>query len=390
MERTTLGDEQARLLRLRSQRLDRRRTPAAGVVETVRELCGVHAQLPSASALALRPRTSGLAAADVERARAGERALLRTWCMRGTFHLIATPDAGWLLALLGPVLIAKAGRRHAELGLDEDTFARALRVIRRALSRGGPLTRAELAERLAAAGVDPSGQRIAHLVHRAGLEGLVCHGPDRGAEPTFVLLEDWTAGEAALPRSIDREVALGELARRYLAAYGPAGPRDLAWWSGLEVREARTAWSRVAGELIEVEVAGEPAWLPASRAAWLADPGPSEPLVHLLPGFDPLMLGYRSRSLAVPDEHARAVWTGGGFIKPTLTVNGLAVATWSSTRRAHHLEVTVEPFDGLPGRLLARLEAEVADVGRFLEVAASLRLGGAPETVGNMRLLGSA
>jgi hypothetical protein len=375
MEPTTLSDERARLLRLRSQRLDRRRTAEAGVVETVRELCGVHAQVPSASALTLRPRTDGLEAADVERARTVDRALVRTWCMRGTFHLIASEDTGWLLALLGPVLIAKAGRRHAELGLDEDSFQRALRVIRRELERDSPLTRAELAGRLAAAGVDPSGQRIAHLVHRAGLEGLVCHGPDRGAEPTFVLLEDWTSGATARSGPLDREVALEELARRYLAAYGPAGPRDLAWWSGLEVREARAAWRRLAGELIEVEVAGEPAWLLASRAAWLTDGRPEEPLVHLLPGFDVLMLGYRSRSLAVPEQHARAVWTGGGFIKPTLTVDGRAVATWSSTRRARHLEVTVEPFGRLSGRVRAGLEAEVADVGRFLPADATLKIG---------------
>jgi hypothetical protein len=45
-----------------------------------------------------------------ERARTVDRALVRTWCMRGTFHLIASEDTGWLLALLGPVLIAKAGR----------------------------------------------------------------------------------------------------------------------------------------------------------------------------------------------------------------------------------------------------------------------------------------
>src|SRR6266498_2179999 len=279
MDRIMLSDEQARLLRLRSQRLDRRSRPAPGAVGTVHQLCGVHAQLPSASALTLRPRTTGLAAADVERARVDERAL---------------------------------------------------RIIRLALDRDGALTRAELAERLAAAGVDPSEQRIAHLVHRAGLEGLVCHGPDRGAEPTFVLLEDWLGAAPARTGPLDREVA----------------------------------------------VAGEPAWLLASRADWLADPGPEGPLVHLLPGFDVLMLGYRSRALAVPQEHARAVWTAGGFIKPTLVVDGRAVATWSSSRRARRLEVTVEPFAGLPHRVHAGLQAEVADLGRFLGTATALAIGG--------------
>jgi Winged helix DNA-binding domain len=374
MEHTTeLTGERARLLRLRSQRLDPRGAAPAGAVEVVRALCGVHAQFPSTSALSVRARAGGLQAADVERAVLSERALVRTWCMRGTLHLVAAEDLGWLLPLLAPTLIAGAGRRHAELRLDEDTFAKALRIIRAALAAGGPLTRAELAERLAAGGVDPAGQRIAHLVARAGLEGVLCYGPDRGHEPTFVLLDDW----ARRGRRLRREAALGELARRYLAAYGPAGPRDLAAWSGLGAADARAAWERVAGDLVEVSIAGEPAWLPASRAAWLDEPGPDGPLVHLLPGFDVYLLGYRGRALAVPEPHARTVWTGGGFIKPTLTVDGRAVAVWASAKRRQHLRVTVEPFDRLPAAVRAGLEAEAADLGRFLGTSVSVEVAGA-------------
>jgi hypothetical protein len=373
MDPTTLPDRRARLLRLRSQRLDRRGQPELRLAATVRELCGVHAQLPSSSALTLRPRTSGTLAGEVERCRAERRELVRTWCMRGTFHLLAADDVRWLLELLAPTLLAGGARRWGQLGLDEGTFDRARRIVRRALDEG-PLTRPELAERLAAGGVDPAGQRIAHLVHRFGLEGMVCHGPDRGAEPTFVLLDDWLGPSSARP--LDRDRALAELARRYLAAYGPAGPTDLAAWSGLGVRDARAAFAAVAGELTEVVVAGEPAWLPAARSAWLREPPPDGPLVHLLPGFDVLLLGYRDRALTVPAAHARAVWTGGGFIKPTVCVDGLAVATWSSASRAGRLEVTVAPFGRLPDPLLPRLEAEVADLGRFLGQPAALRAVG--------------
>jgi hypothetical protein len=237
-------------------------------------------------------------------------------------------------------------------------------VIRQALAGSAPLTRAELAERLAARGVDPAGQRIAHLVHRAGLEGLVCHGPDRGREPTFVLLADWVAPG----RPLEREAALAELARRYLAAYGPADPRDLAAWSGLPLRDARAAWRLVAGELAEVRVDGAAAWLPAARLAWAAGPPDRRrrPLVHLLAGFDGYLLGYRSRELAVPAAHARRVWTGGGFIKPTLTVDGRAAGVWSSATRGGRLGLTVAPFMELDAEVAAGVAAEAADVGRFL------------------------
>jgi Winged helix DNA-binding domain len=371
MSTRALSDRQARLLRLRSQRLDPGRGRPAGAVEAVRELCGVHAQLPSSSALTLRPRTTGLDAAAVEEARVDRRALVRTWVMRGTFHLIATEDAGWLLPLLAPVVVAGTRRRHAQLGLDDDTYAKALGIMRLALA-GGPLTRAELGERLRRGGVDPAGQRIAALVQRAGIEGVLCHGPDRGAEPTLVLLRDW-AGDRLGP-SLDRDAALAALARRYLVAYGPAGPADLAAWSGIPVREARSAVGGIAGELVEMVVAGEPAWLPASRAGWLDEPAPGEPLVHLLPGFDVYLLGYRDRSLAVPAEHARRVWTGGGFIKPTLTVDGWAVGIWRSERRGRRVELTVEPFSPVEGRLRDRVENEAADLGRFLGARVDMRL----------------
>jgi uncharacterized protein YcaQ len=378
MDTTALTGERARLLRLRAQRLDPHWATPAGAAEAVRELCGVHAQLPSSSALTLRPRTSGLRADDVERARVADRTLVRTWCMRGTFHLVATDDLGWLLPLLAPTLIAGGRRRHAELRLDEETFAKALRVIREALAAHGPLTRAELAGQLATHGVDPSGQRIAHLVQRAALEGITCHGPDRGHEPTFVLLDDWVGRL----RPLHQEAALGQLARRYLAAYGPAGPRDLAAWSGLAVREARAAWRLVAAELSEVQIAGEPAWLLASRAAWPREPTPAAPLVHLLPGFDVYLLGYRDRALAVPAERRRTVWTGGGFIKPTLTVNGRVAAVWATTKRRHALSVEVEPFDELTGEVRAGLEAEVADLGRFLDTTATVMLAGGAQRSG--------
>ena len=91
-----------------------------------------------------------------------------------------------------------------------------------------PATRAELFAELAARGIDPAGQRGIHLVRHAALHGLLVCGPDQGHEQT------WIRREASTTQPVDdREEALAMLARRYHSAYGPAGPRDLAAWSGL-------------------------------------------------------------------------------------------------------------------------------------------------------------
>ena len=124
--------------------------------------------------------------------------------------------------------------------------------------------------------------------------------------------------------------------------------------------------------MLEVEVAGRPAWLLEARVAWLDEPPADGPLVRLLPSFDPYLLGYRGRDLAVAPEHARRVHPGGGLLRPTLLVDGRVLGTWRSSRRRDRLELVVEPFDELAPEVRAGLEAEAADVGRFLGLDASL------------------
>src|ERR1700730_10782710 len=170
----SLSDNQVRTLRQRAQRL----TPQLSVAETsvaqvVKDLCGIQAQEAPAAALSIRVRSAGLVAADVERARVEERTVIRTWGPRGTLHLLATEDLGWLLPLLGPVFVAGDLRRRAELGLDEDTCARGMRIIRKVLAHQGPLTRAQLVEQLAVHGLHLEGQARPHLLSRAALEGII-------------------------------------------------------------------------------------------------------------------------------------------------------------------------------------------------------------------------
>src|SRR5260370_41141456 len=114
-----------------------------------------------------------------------------------------------------------------------------IHAMRDILSNQGPLTRAELVEQLAVRGIRLEGQAVPHLIFRAALEGIVCLGPDRGAKPTYVLIDDWIDRGRAL--SLPRVAACAELALRYLAAYGPAGAGGLAAWAGLTRGQGPTA-----------------------------------------------------------------------------------------------------------------------------------------------------
>ena len=175
----------------------------------------------------------------------------------------------------------------------------------------------------------------------AASTGLICRGPETDRdEPTYVLLDDWVP-------STDDDPAddLRRLATRYVAGHGPTGPADLAAWSGLPIGLARRAFAEAGIE--ESDTAS----------------GATVNSVRLLGHFDNYLLAYRDRTLTVDPAHDKQVQTGGGFIMPTVLVDGRAVATWRTTPRG---DVYLQPFGELTERALRGVRAEAADIGRFL------------------------
>ena len=192
------------------------------------------------------------------------------------------------------------------------------------------------------------GQALVHLLMLACLRGLAVRGPMVGREHAYVLVADWLER----PKPVDRDVALAELARRFLAGHGPADDRDLAKWAGLPLRDARAGLKAIASELEErpdglVDLAGRPA------AAELPPP-------RLLGSFDPVLLGWTSRE-PILGSHQEIV-TANGLFRPFALVRGRAAATWGMRDG----EVVLEPFGRLTGKDAAALDADAAEVVRFL------------------------
>jgi len=350
-----LTDTGVRRARVRSQLLSG--PPARSVDEVVGTLVGVQAQDAAAAALAVRARSRGPVAADVDQARDDRRVVL-TWSLRGTRHLHRAEDVRWLLALLGPASRGRS-RRVEQLGVGGEVGARAVAALGDALAAEGPLTRDQVKARLAPHGVDPSGQAAIHVIARAAREGVLCVLPGE----RYVLLDDWLGPAATSSGEVDADT--GALARRYLAAYGPASPADFAAWSGLGSTAVRREWAAVADDLVELAPG---AWLPAAdvdrAVAASRRPAPT----RLLGAFDSLLLAYADRRLHLRPQDAPLVNPGGGMVRPVVVGDGRVVGTWSRTARG---EVEVASFGG-PAPDVGR---EAADVVRFLRRDPSPRTG---------------
>ncbi|HET7416685.1 MAG TPA: winged helix DNA-binding domain-containing protein [Solirubrobacterales bacterium] len=311
-------------------------------------LLAVQGQDPRGTRLAVRARTTGVNAADVDRALTEERTLLITWLNRGTLHLVRSVDYPWLHALTTPPILSSNTRRLRQEGVSEEAAEKGVGVIEKALVEEGPRTRPQLRDRLDAAGVPTAGQALVHLLFLATLRGVAVRGPMVGKEHAFVLVRDWLGEQ----KPVGRERALAELARRYLVGHGPADDRDLARWAGLPLRDARAGLAAIAKQLVEREDG-----LVELKKALPAAPTPPP---RLLGPFDPVLLGWTSREEIV-GPHKMLV-TSNGIFRPFAMVNGRAVATW----RLAGGKLTIEHLGKVKSKDAAALEADAKRVLEFL------------------------
>ena len=252
---------------------------APGGGDVVRHLLAVQAQDAAAVPYALAARGGAF-----------REGLIVTWLMRSTLHLVDVDDLAWLHPLFAPRMVTANTRRLKQLGVEVDHTD--------AIVAAGPIARADLGQQLGL-----TGQALPHALWRAAITGRIAFTP-----------EDRTIVAIDLPEAGDRDASLDELARRYYACHPGADARDLAYWSGLPLRDCR----------------------PPADATVEDGPVPDV----LIPALDELLLGWRDRTPTVPAEHAKTVHPGGGIVRAVALEDGVAVGTWSRRKG----EITVDRF----------------------------------------------
>jgi hypothetical protein len=201
---------------------------------------------------------------------------------------------------------------------------------------------------VARTGVRAEGQALYHLLFRASLDGLLVRGPMAGKRQAFVLVRAWLPDA----KPVQRDAALPEFARRFLAGHGPAGERDLARWAAIPLRDVRAGLSAISSELDEL---GD--GLVDLKKRRLPDQLPPP---KLLGAFEPCLLGWTSRADIV--GAAPNLVTAGGMFYPFAMVRGRAVARWALKNGSLELD----PFRRIAKSDREALERDAEDVQRFL------------------------
>jgi hypothetical protein len=168
---------------------------------------------------------------------------------------------------------------------------------------------------------------------------------------------------------------LAEVVLRYLRAYGPATPAQVAQWLGATRPGMAKVFERLADRLRPATVDGEPVWLPADDEGVPAPPAGTGS-VRLLPHFDVYAVGAHPRPLVFPGRAAERALVGGqaGPV-PVLVVDGVVAGVWHHKRSGKRIDITVQPFGRLTAARRRELEAQAERVGEILEGKPTLTVG---------------
>jgi hypothetical protein len=375
----TVTWRQVAALRLERQRLVE---PAArgALVDVVAAHVGIQAQVMSSAELALRARVQPLTRDDVRDALWRDRALVKTWAMRGTLHLVAGTELPELVRGLGTRLnwLTPVWLRYFEVTADQMI---ALQHAIGELLGEEPVTRQELADALGARLGDPAfAGRVTSswgtFLKPAASAGKLAFGPDRGRNVTFVHPEAWLG----IPMPEPHETGVDAVILRHLRAFPGASKPELARWWGVAPGKLTAALKRLAADVEVVDLEGTKAYVAADDAEALAARDVADSAdVRLLGGFDPYTLSLQKEAEPLLPLARRAlVSREAGWISAVLLAGGAVAGTWTHETKPKATTVEVSPWRRLTRTERRTVEAEAEAIGAFLApgVPVELRIAG--------------
>ena len=380
--------------------------PAGSAVEVTSTVCGIHAQVGSAAALSLTRRVRDANVELLADALWQDRSLVKTYGPRGTVHVVAAQE----LSLWNAATRALPDQDPQETPPDDQLVvptpdqAEELRTAVLSVTHGTVLTRAELGAAISeecGPWVDIQASpawstgwphwRLA--VDEAVARGVLCFGPPQGNRVTFVRTDEWLPDTVTQAWTTGDDVLVGaapavlvEVARRYLAAYGPATHQEFAQWFAIPAGLARKVYAALTDELIAVDVEGYRSWalLESEPEHWQ----PVNDCVRLLGYFDCFAVGSHPRDeFAPPAAAERAAGHGRAFVRgsarrflcgplPVLLIDGVVAGVWTYRRMGGATEqVRVEVFNSPEAGLRRLLTEEVVRLSATLDRELKLSIG---------------
>lgn len=341
-------------------------TRDADVVAAAASVVALHGTDPGSTFLAAWARTDDIGVTEIERALYDDRTLVRLMAMRRTVFVVPTADVPAVLAGASDDVAREERRKLLALlaaggmAAPADWLTEVEQVALAVVRDLGEVTPADLMAadaRLATTVVLGPGSRneatvkiASRLLNVLSTEGKVVRGRPKGSWTStqfrWSTLDRWAPTAAAAMDSVEAEA---QLARLWLARFGPAYPDDLTWWT--KWTKTRTRRALAAAGAVAVDLAGVPGVaLPDDL-----EPTPEiAPWGALLPALDPTTMGWKVRDWYL-GAHGPTLFDTTGNAGPTLWWDGRIVGGWAHRPSG---EIAIKLLEDIGAEARSALESQ--------------------------------
>ncbi|HSW87802.1 MAG TPA: winged helix DNA-binding domain-containing protein [Candidatus Saccharimonadales bacterium] len=333
-------------------------SPFTNPEDVVGWMGAVQSQDYSGAKWAIGLRCKNLPDDDVEKA-VNDGKILRTHVMRPTWHFVLPEDIRWMLELTAPRVHALSAYYYHKLGLNEEIFKKSNKTIVKALIGGKQLTRSELVDILKEAELPTEGLSHLFLIGYAELERIICNGPRKGKQFTYMLLDE----RVPQIKARKRDEALAELAKRYFTSHGPATLKDYSWWSGLSMADAKTGFEAVKKYFVHEIIDDKTYWFSPDMHIT------KEKEAHLLPNYDEYIVGYTDRSAIFDPSHTSKLDARANpLFQNTIVINGQIIGTWKRDIKKNKILMNTTLFRDVTNHEDNAISEAIKRYEKFLEM----------------------
>ena len=333
----------------------------------------LHSTDPATVYLSAMARMKHPSIEAVSKALYDDRTVVRHHAMRRTLWVLTPQMARWAHAACTVAVATKQGKRLAKmvedsgLATDGAAWAKVARAetlaaltslgtaTARQVGRAVPQLTTKLHLKVGGADVAVGGAHT-RLLLNLGFDGAIVRGRPSGSwinsEYPWSVAEEWIPGGLA---GEDVDTGAAELARNYLARFGPASTADLQWWAGWTAGTTKRALAAIDAVEVDLDDAS------GGGVGWLLhdDTGDevSKPWIAFLPALDSTTMGWKNRAWYLGDlaKFGSLVFDTNGNAGPTIWVDGRVVGGWAQRKSG---EIAFKLLADLPAKRVTSINAE--------------------------------
>ncbi|HVE19006.1 MAG TPA: winged helix DNA-binding domain-containing protein [Ilumatobacteraceae bacterium] len=343
------------------------------VATIANSVVALHSTDPATVYLSAMARMKHPSIEAVSKALYDDRTVVRHHAMRRTLWVLTPQMARWAHAACTVAVATKQGKRLAKmvedsgLATDGAAWAKVARAetlaaltslgtaTARQVGRAVPQLTTKLHLKVGGADVAVGGAHT-RLLLNLGFDGAIVRGRPSGSwinsEYPWSVAEEWIPGGLT---GEDVDTGAAELARNYLARFGPASTADLQWWAGWTAGTTKRALAAIDAVEVDLDDAS------GGGVGWVLpdDTGDevSKPWIAFLPALDSTTMGWKNRVWYLGDlaKFGSPVFDTNGNAGPTIWVDGRVVGGWAQRKSG---EIAFKLLADLPAKRVTSISAE--------------------------------